>query len=310
MPGRSWAFTTYRAIWRRLLRYRRFLLKVPGLARANRRAVSKLRAGRLLRIQVRGFDLVVRGDDLLGREMLLHGDWEPFEVDLFASSLRPGMTVVDAGAYTGYYSLVASRAVGRAGRVLAFEPEPGNFSLLQQNLTKNGASNVEAHRIALSNGRGTASLFLSGAANCGKPSLSQLNSLTLLQENLTSDDATPFVVVKTERLEQILEERSLDHVDVLKMDVEGAEALVLEGAEPLLSGAYPMRIFMEFWPLGMTRLGADPTEVLESLGKAGFRLQVIDEESRSLYSVRVEEALASCESAAPTHQINLLCSRG
>lgn len=309
MTARTWAFTTYRAIWKRLLPYRRFLLKVPGLARVNRKLVSKLRAGRLLTVRVRGFELLVRGDDVVGREMLVHGDWEPFEVDLFASSLNTGMTVVDAGAYVGYYSLVASRVVGATGRVLAFEPEPENFSLLRRNLAKNGAGNVEAHQLALSNARATASLFLGAASNRGKTSLSQLSARTVHQGNLTNDTDGPSMMVNTERLDGLLQERGLERVDVMKIDVEGAEALVLEGAGALLAAPHPMRIFMEFWPLGMARLGADPNKVLKDLARAGFRLEVIREESRTLRPVSTEDALALFEGTAPMQQINLLCSR-
>lgn len=86
------------------------------------------------------------------------GDWELDEAILFRAHLRPRMTVVDIGAHVGYYALLAARAVGRFGRVLAVEPHPVNAQLLRRNLARNEVRNVEVIEAAA--GRKSGKLLL------------------------------------------------------------------------------------------------------------------------------------------------------
>jgi FkbM family methyltransferase len=88
--------------------------------------------------------------------------FEPFETEWLENLVRPGDTVFDIGAHIGFYTLLLARLVGPAGKVLAFEPDPANFALLQQNVVLNRYANVALYNLALSSQAGSAALFLSG----------------------------------------------------------------------------------------------------------------------------------------------------
>ena len=77
------------------------------------------------------------------------------------SYFGPGMIVVDVGANVGYFSLLAAELVGSSGKVYAFEPEPGNNGILQQNIEINSLSNIQVEEMAGSDNSGVADLYLS-----------------------------------------------------------------------------------------------------------------------------------------------------
>src|SRR5947208_14953773 len=85
---------------------------------------------------------------------LKEGRFEPETVKLFVGALRPGMVVLDVGAYLGYYTFLAARQVGEKGKVYAFEPDPSSYRFLEHNIHLNGYSNIVAvSKAASSRGR-------------------------------------------------------------------------------------------------------------------------------------------------------------
>lgn len=181
-------------------------------------------------------------------------DYEP-EVAYLERALSPGKVFIDVGANFGVYTLVASKLVGEAGRVIAFEPTAESFAILRQNLALNHLANVHAFQVALAETRGKAWLY-HGWDPVG-------NSLGM--DPLCGGDGEE---VQKETLDNILEKNGVDRVDVIKVDVEGAEELVLRGATRNLTEHRPVVIF-EVNPgcaahLGLSADGA--RDLLESLG--------------------------------------------
>ena len=88
------------------------------------------------------------------------GIWEPQETRFLLDTLRPGDVFVDVGANIGYFSLLASRLVGPAGTVLAFEPEAANYALLEANCRRNGCDNVRCFRAALGEENASGTIYL------------------------------------------------------------------------------------------------------------------------------------------------------
>lgn len=180
--------------------------------------------------------------------------YEP-ELSYLEQILSPGKVFVDVGANFGVYTLVASKLVSESGMVLAFEPTAQSFRILQQNIRLNNFPNVRAFQAALSNARSKAWLY-HGWDPVG-------NSLG--RDPLCSGDGEE---VQTETLDQLLEESGIKHVDAIKIDVEGAEELVLRGAIRCLTSQRPIVIF-EFNPACAALLGLSPSgsrKLLESLG--------------------------------------------
>jgi FkbM family methyltransferase len=184
--------------------------------------------------------------------------YEP-ELDYLHQLLSPGMTFVDAGACYGIYSLAASKMVGEQGRVIAFEPASRAFRVLRKNIELNGLTNVLAYPLALTENSGTAWLY--HHPNVGYDSLGRDHSFT------DSAEETP-----TDSLDNMMQKLSVDQVDVLKMDVQGAEELILRGATRILRSSRPLIIF-EIFPEGATPLGLSgygAWKLLENLGYEFF----------------------------------------
>jgi FkbM family methyltransferase len=158
---------------------------------------------------------------------VLDGHFEKAERQFTESYLRPGMTVVDIGAHHGLYTLLASRCVGQAGRVIAFEPSPRELRYLRWHLKLNRCRNVTAQPFALGSHGDSAKLFLVEGRETG------CNSLRPPDVN----DATREVAVPVRRLDQMLTELSIDRVDWIKLDAEGGELEILNGMGRILEQA-------------------------------------------------------------------------
>ena len=99
------------------------------------------------------------------------GRFEPRESAVVRNLVQPGDCVIDAGANLGWFTLLASSIVGTTGKIFAFEPSGATVDHLRRNLALNGASNVEVHRIALSDNAGKAKLTVTQKGNTGSASL-------------------------------------------------------------------------------------------------------------------------------------------
>lgn len=163
-----------------------------------------------------GEQILVRADDYIGRAVLLFGDLDPKISAILRRVLRPGDTVVDVGANCGLVALQAARLVGPRGRVHAFEPQADPASMLTESAFLNGFAHLYVHRTALSDHDGRMSLRLD-PANSGKASLSRTEPVAGR-------------TVRVRRAADALEELRLGPVRLLKLDVEGHEAEVLDGA--------------------------------------------------------------------------------
>jgi FkbM family methyltransferase len=186
--------------------------------------------------------------------------YEP-ELPYLERILSPGKVFVDVGANFGVYTLVASRLIGETGRVLAFEPTAQSFAILRQNIELNRFSNVDAFQVALAEARGKAWL------NYGWDPVGNWLGKDLRSGNGGEE-------VRTESLDQILEENGIDHVDAIKIDVEGAEELVLLGAARCLARHRPIVIF-EFNPACACRIGLSPQGATDLLERLGYEFELL-----------------------------------
>jgi FkbM family methyltransferase len=232
--------------------------------------------------------------------MLALGTWEPFETDVFLHVLEKGMTVVDAGANIGQYTLEAARSVGDEGRVFAFEPEPRNFALLCRNIQANGYRNVTSVRKALSNRCGVARLALS-PDNLGEHHIE------------TSSVATDCIDVDILTLDEYFRDKPRK-IDVIKMDTQGAETAIFEGMGGLLETNPDLILFAEFWPKGIRAAGHDPEKFLETLAASGFRVGIVNQEKARIEGLPTghlgEIVRSLLHEDHARFYVNLLCLRG
>jgi FkbM family methyltransferase len=151
---------------------------------------------------------------------------------------------IDAGANIGLYSLALS-SLAPKGTVYAFEPSPSAYSHLADNLRVNRAANVEASQLALSDREGTVTFHDFSFFSAGSFSSDEGSLLTSDSYGSTSFDAP------TTTLDTFVAERGIERVDFVKIDVEGAELSVLEGATETLAKHRPV-VVLEFNSFGFT----------------------------------------------------------
>jgi FkbM family methyltransferase len=167
--------------------------------------------------------------DHVQRHVYFFGAYEPIEAYLFTSLLREGMTVIDAGANIGQYSILASTIVGENGRVHSFEPVPSTFEQLQINISNNKLINLSLNQSALYSENGTITLSLS------EEMLKNIGSYSVGATNLKTA-----VKASTIRLDDYIHAQNIPRVDLIKIDIEGSEASALVGMKLTLKRDRPI----------------------------------------------------------------------
>ena len=160
------------------------------------------------------------------------GSFEPNEFAFLDRALKPGMIFVDVGANDGYYSLFAARKVGPSGRVLAIEPSSREREHLHRNLERHAITNVAVVPAALGALAVTAQLKLADGLHAGH------NTLGDFAHNDVFVAGTERVLVET--LDSLVARLRLPRLDIVKIDVEGAEASVIAGARGVLTSMRPL----------------------------------------------------------------------
>lgn len=172
-------------------------------------------------------------NDYIGGRIYLSRGFEESEQAFLLRFLQSGMIAFDIGAHHGVHTLLMSKRVGSQGLVIAFEPSPREVHRLRWTLRVNRCSNVRVESYAMGSREGNEQLFVCMGRNSG------CNSLRL--PTISEPFKTTKVPITT--LDNYLREHEIHQVNLLKIDVEGAELEVLEGAMGLLSsGARPVII--------------------------------------------------------------------
>lgn len=193
--------------------------------------------------------------------------------------------VLDVGAHIGLLSLPVSRVLAPGGTVFAFEPAAGNLAYLRQHLDGNGITNVEVVDCLVGAEDDPHARFHE------RPGASGMNSVVAR----TKDAHAYRVTTKPQiTLDRFCGTRNL-HPEVIKIDVEGAELMVLEGAAATLSRARPM-IFLSLHPGELAMLGHTLEDVQRLVRSLGYRL--LDMDGRPARSLRLDEYLMVGDEAA------------
>jgi FkbM family methyltransferase len=224
-----------------------------------------------------GADLKVRiyPKDVLGRYIYIDGVFERDCWNFVRGFLRPGMVVFDLGANLGQYTLLAARRVGEHGRVHSFEPSHRIFGELQFNVELNGLSErCTLNRLAVSDVAGVARLsrYEEGAEVYGSLGTHQRSEASIVG----------YEEVQTVRLDDYIETNRIDHIDFIKMDIEGAELLALRGAGRLLAQENAPTILLEMGDVNSVGFGYKSTDLWDYLEGLGYRLYSLGARGESL----------------------------
>jgi len=248
-------------------------------------------------VQLENFKLKIstdkRGLDGMTAIIITH-KYEVMTTKVFKSILQEGMNVIDVGACIGYHTVLASKLVGKEGKVWAIEPEPHNFRDLQGNIALNHLTNIITTEKAASDKSGKANLFVCKESS-GNHSLF----------------ATPFIKNKSYCIE--IETIKLDdliggqRIDFIKTDTEGNEMAVLRGARQILKTNENLILVTEFVLPEIEAARYSPRGLFRML-KQHFRfIYIIDERGKEIVTGTCAEAIRRCQKGK--YPVNLLCSK-
>jgi FkbM family methyltransferase len=189
------------------------------------------------------------------------GRLEPEVTEALRRHARPGMTALDLGANAGHLTLLLAQLVGREGRVHAFEPVPEDARCLEETMRLNALANVAVHPAAVADRTGSAELAVAGAFD---------GAARLVELAARNGAATDRRVVRVPvvSLDDFCVREGLERVDLVKMDIEGAERLALAGMEAVLARHRPVLV-AELW--GAESVAAVPPW----LEARGYRVTVL-----------------------------------
>lgn len=231
-----------------------------------------------LRLHVHG-----EADRFVSRRIREEGIWEPYETSLVLAALQPGDVFLDVGANIGYFPVIAAGRVGRRGKVLAFEPDPDNYRLLSDNIELNGCGEVvTAFEAGLADENTVGQLFLS-EDNAGDHQIFAVNG------------ARRSLPVTLYNGSDFLRER-IDRLDLLKVDVQGAEYAVMAGLLPLLRELPQLpRIILELTPLSLRQAGSSGRALIELLATLDQPSWIIDHIEHRLAACSYEDLARWCD---------------
>lgn len=212
--------------------------------------------------------------------------------------------VLDLGANIGYFTILFAKLVGNNGKVIAFEPEFKNFQILKKNIAENGFHNVIAENKAVSEKNGTTVLYTgtksSGANRIYEPKKAQEWREKGKQQEFLKNE------IETVSIDEFLNNKKIENVDFIKMDIEGGEFFALKGMKNVLKNPN-LKIFMEWDKPALEDSGIKPIQVLELLKEENFYIYYVHDKKNKLEKADENKLLTSETYKIKT--INLLCTK-
>ena len=229
----------------------------------------------------------------------IYGIHGAHDLKIFKDNVKDGDNVVDLGANIGYFTLILAKLVGPTGHVFAFEPDPRNLVLLKKNVEYNNYKNITIIPKAVSNVNGKCALYV------GQKSFGQ-NTIYKPEKRKNQK----FLVVDSEtiRLDDFFKMNNLlDKISFMKMDIEGAEFLALNGMKEILKLNKNIKLFTEIEISHLEDAGSNYTQFVDLLTENNFILCLADNRNETLTKVdrsQLEKILND-----EGNSVNILCIR-
>ena len=214
-----------------------------------------------------GFSIYAQENDLaVGRSIVVQGQYEPHVTKVFREFVKPSMHILDVGANIGYYSMLSASLVGEKGKVIAIEPNPKNVKLIEASRRANRFENISIMQLAAGRERGILVINSSGSNGTTYQLSDDFQSLL---ESTT---------VASMKIDEIVTEK--ENVDLIKIDIEGAEYNALTGASSLIKRCKPL-IISEFSPESIFNISkVEGREYLKFLVDFDYEISVIERDGR------------------------------
>jgi FkbM family methyltransferase len=196
--------------------------------------------------------------------LFYYGIYEPEETRWIKQYIQPGMVVFDVGANIGYYSVIMSKLIGPNGMIHSFEAATAAFNRLKEHINVNHCKNTIIYHSAISDRNGQCIIYCADNANTGESSLKSFDGFKKKE------------TVSCFTLDSYIEKKNINKVDFIKVDVEGAEMLVIDGAMSLLKRHRPT-IMLEINPSYLFRMGANTDNLILTMKHAGYNMYCFDQ---------------------------------
>lgn len=248
-------------------------------------------------VHIHGLELFLNPTDPdLTNRILNDGAWEEMESKIIEQHLQPGDTFIDVGAHLGYYSIIASRVVGETGKVIAFEPDPVSLDYLRKNLQTNRCTNVVVEQLALSDQAGTLKLYVPDYSK------SAGSLIRTAEMDLGSKEYEVLAVPLDDYL------KSGTSVALIKIDVEGAEGVILVGAKRTLEENPHVKLIIEFFPRKLNDGGFSPEKLLGMFDADQFSFLDINENTGQVRELPRDNIVSELEKSKRPYS-NLVIQR-
>jgi FkbM family methyltransferase len=247
-------------------------------------------------VELEGFKIFVRRNDFyIGAPIARDRMYESHISDQLRTLLKPGDVFVDIGANIGYFTMMGASVVGPHGHIFAFEPLSDNYDLMMQSVTANSFDNVDIYPFAIAESKQTFQLDVSGFGS---------NARVIDFSPQAVPGAGPDNLVEAFTLDEILAET--DRIDVIKLDIEGAEPRAWQGMEQIITQHRPTIVF-EFSPnLIKVTSHVEPTDFLEQVMQRGYDLFIIKNEGRLTHSAQSPEQIIQWHKQTGLAHIDIL----
>jgi len=190
--------------------------------------------------------------------------FEEKEMRFLKKIVKQGDFVMDIGANIGIYTLFFSDLVGINGHVWSFEPSPFSVSLLRENVAMNFLQNVSVVEEVLTDKTGQVEFYVfEGTGDV----YNSIGAITRPVEKLSADKA---IIVKSTTVDDFAEENKINKVDIIKIDVEGAEELVLRGAKKMLGRSNNVVVMLELYEPSLKQCGSSVEGIVSFMKGLGF----------------------------------------
>ena len=276
----------------------------PPIGMVPKNAIITLGDGRTFRVFQTSAECHVRSTDFL---IYYFGIVDGRESQAVSRLVGPGNICVDAGANSGWYTLLLAELAGPDGAVHAFEPDPRAFAQLAENVALNrNRADVRLNNIALGRSSGTMPLYTT--RNSQLSSLHPIAPDFLPHHAAAHDAARPSHVTVT-TLDAYAGLMGLPRIDFIKLDVEGSEFDVLRGGERIIRmGPAPPVLFVELNPGACRRAGFPVHEMVHWLdAEVGYRFYRVAARGRLVAFRSVRDLLAAVDRLRPGRVLNVFC---
>ena len=188
------------------------------------------------------------------------------QISILMRSVEKGDVVFDVGANVGEFTILLAHSVGFQGKIHAFEPVPPTFERLCRKVEMTRLGNqIVLNRCAVSDNTGRSTIRMPAGVST-EASLVTHSVASWCSKSITSYDCA------MDTLDSYARNKGIDSINFVKIDVEGAEILVLKGMRAILAGSSPPILMLEIFPPWVQDFGFSPNDIFELLHNAGYQM--------------------------------------